>query len=144
MATDETGLQVSLYSEYPFPWRIDGGPHDDFQRSALAALIDAPSQPYYRFTHRDGQPVLRYAVASVMADSCIDCHNEHPQTPRSDWKNGDVRGVLEISRPLQQDIERTARGLRGAFLIIGALATVLTTLALALLMRPRPLRRIRA
>ena len=34
----KTGIQVRQYSDYPFPWRTDGGPHDDFEREALQRL----------------------------------------------------------------------------------------------------------
>ena len=34
----KTGIQVRQYSDYPFPWRTDGGPHDDFEREALRAF----------------------------------------------------------------------------------------------------------
>ena len=137
MAADESGMQVSLYSEYPFPWRIDGGPRDEFQQMALRELNEKPLQPFYQFTERDGLPVLRYATARVMTASCIDCHNEHAQTPKNDWKEGDVRGVLEISRPLERDIQRTARGLRSAFLLMGLIAILLAAIAMALLWRTR-------
>lgn len=137
MALDGSGMQVSLFSEYPFPWRSDGGPRDTFQRDAIAALSTDPGEPYFRFTEIHGEPVLRYATARVMTSSCIQCHNEHPDTPKDDWKEGDLRGVLEIVRPLNRDIERTADGLRGAFLLIGGLAMGLTALASALLLRSR-------
>ena len=34
----KTGIQVRQYSDYPFPWRTNGGPHDDFERQALLRL----------------------------------------------------------------------------------------------------------
>ncbi len=34
----KTGIQIRQYSDYPFPWRVDGGPRDDFERKALARL----------------------------------------------------------------------------------------------------------
>lgn len=137
MAQDGSGMQVSLYSEYPFPWRTDGGPRDTFQRDAIKALEVEPDEPYFRFTEIDGEAVLRYATARVMTPSCLECHNQHPDTPRSDWRVGELRGVLEIVRPLDRDIERTATGLRGAFLLIGGLGAGLTVLASALLIRSR-------
>src|SRR5262245_16757546 len=39
------GVQVRLYSDYPFPWRKDGGPRDDFEREALRYLRQHPDQP---------------------------------------------------------------------------------------------------
>ena len=47
-----------------------------------------------------GRPALRYATADRMRAPCVECHNQHPQSPKTDWKVGDVRGVLEIIRPL--------------------------------------------
>ena len=32
----------------------------------------------------------------MVADGCVNCHNSHPQTPKTGWKLGDVRGVLEV------------------------------------------------
>src|SRR5262249_14373032 len=43
-AKSDTGMQVWLYSEYPFPWRKNGGPRDDFERDALRRLSDNPAQ----------------------------------------------------------------------------------------------------
>ncbi|MFK7820555.1 MAG: protein kinase [Planctomycetaceae bacterium] len=131
------GLHVRLYSDYPFPWREDGGPRDEFQTNALAALKEAPDTPFYRFEELGDRPVLRYATARVMQRSCVQCHNEHPQTPKADWREGDVRGVLEIVHPLSGDEKRTAKGLRGAFLLIGGLAVGLTLLAFGLLLRAK-------
>ena len=34
----KTGIQVRQYSDYPFPWRTSGGPHDDFEREACLVL----------------------------------------------------------------------------------------------------------
>ena len=137
MGCSKSGLQVQLYSDAPFPWRKDGGPKDDFQIDALAALRKLPDEPYYRFTEIQGESVLRYATARVLTRSCVQCHNEHPQTPRNDWREGDVRGVLEIVRPLNGDTIRIANGLRGAFLLVGGLAVSLTLLAFTILLRAR-------
>ena len=38
----ESGMQVRLYSDYPFKSRKDGGPHDDFEREALGRLRQDP------------------------------------------------------------------------------------------------------
>ena len=57
------GAHLKLYSYYPFPWRTDGGPRDDFEREALAALRQHPDQPFYRFEDVEGRPSLRYAMA---------------------------------------------------------------------------------
>jgi PAS domain S-box-containing protein len=35
-----------------------------------------------------------------MKTSCVSCHNSHPDSPKKDWKEGDLRGVLEFIRPI--------------------------------------------
>jgi serine/threonine protein kinase len=92
------GQHTRLYSDYP--WRKDGGPHDEFERSALQALRRQPDKPFYRFEEYQGRPSLRYAAADVMHKACVDCHNHQPGTPKNDWKIGDVRGVLEVILPV--------------------------------------------
>lgn len=97
----DSGANTRLYSAYPFPWRQDaGGLQDAFATNAWNALTTDPDRPFYSFEKRDGHEVLRYAVADRMQAGCVKCHNEHPETPRRGWRVGDVRGVLEVERPL--------------------------------------------
>lgn len=95
-------LIVDLYSDFPFPWR-EPRALDDFQYHALNELRANPYKPYYRTESHGGRKFLRYAIADRMSASCIACHNSHPQSPKKDWKLGDVRGVLEVSRPIEYD-----------------------------------------
>src|SRR5262249_52479798 len=106
----------------PFPWRAGSGPADEFERNALQYLRLNPDEPYYRFGEVDSIPVLRYAVADRMKASCVNCHNTHVDSPKKDWKVGDVRGVLEIIRPLDQQVAQTRERLQWLFLIPVALA----------------------
>ncbi|EKS00471.1 PF11845 family protein [Leptospira mayottensis 200901122] len=96
------GIRVELYSEYPFPNRHRYGGLDDFQKDALSRLQKNPEYPYYTFQEIDSIPYVRYALADRMQASCIQCHNTHPESPKKDWKVGDVRGILEISMPVKQ------------------------------------------
>jgi hypothetical protein len=61
-----------------------------------------------------------------MEKSCLGCHN-HPdsRSPKKDWKEGDVVGVLKIVRPLDREIDNTQRGLRGAFALTGTISALL-------------------
>lgn len=98
----ENDVSVLLYSEFPFPWRKEiGGIRDEFQLKALTELRANPNRPYYEVQIQNGKKILRYAIADRMQNSCVSCHNSHPQSPKTDWKEGDVRGVLEVSRPIE-------------------------------------------
>jgi hypothetical protein len=121
-----TGVKVRQYSDYPFPWRADGGPRDEFEREALRRLRRSKGrETVHEFTELGGQPVVRYAQARVMERSCVECHSTHPQSPRKDWQIGDVRGVLEIIRPLEKDEARVGEALRLALLLSAVVSSLL-------------------
>jgi len=115
--------KAQLYSPYPFPWRQKtGGLRDQFMVQAWKFLSQNPDKPFYRFIERDGHKQLRYATADVMRATCVQCHNEHPDTPKNDWETGDLRGVLEVDFPLDQVIAQTRTDLKGTSAIFGAIA----------------------
>ena len=118
-----TGLEASLYSPYPFPWRSsEGGLRDDFREVAWEQLNEDPSSPFYRFEDYKGKSSIRYATADRLRPECVDCHNTHPQTPRIGWKANDVRGVLEVVLPLDAIREEMNAGLRNSMGLLGIAA----------------------
>jgi serine/threonine protein kinase len=124
--TSQTGVRVRQYSDHPFPWRTDSGPRDEFEREALRRLRASKGQEtVHEFTEIDGQRVVRYAQARVMQRTCVECHNSHPQSPRKDWQEGDVRGVLEIIRPLDRDEARVGEAQRLALLLSAVVSSLL-------------------
>jgi adenylate cyclase len=40
---------------------------------------------------------IRLISPVLMGAACVSCHNTHPESPKRDWKVGDVRGIQEIS-----------------------------------------------
>lgn len=127
------GADVRLFSDLPFSFRKDGGPRDDFEKTALDLFKQDPSRPYVRFDEVNGLWSIRYATPDIMQISCVECHNNHPQSPKKDWKVGDVRGVLEVILPLRGVKESTQKGLFGSFLLINAFIILgLILLALAI------------
>lgn len=88
---------LSLVSPYPWPHRGDRV-MDEFQKSAWQAFQIDPSAAFSREEIRDGQRLLRVAVADRMTgEACVSCHNTEPNSPRQDWKLGDVRAVMEVT-----------------------------------------------
>ncbi|HIK30281.1 MAG TPA: DUF3365 domain-containing protein [Oscillatoriales cyanobacterium M4454_W2019_049] len=120
---DNPEMSVRLYSDYPFPWRqTEGGAKDDFERDALVALKQNPDRPFFRLESFKKQPAFRYAEADLLKPSCVECHNTHPDSPKRDWKVGDVRGVLEITQPLQAVAAQTQHGLQRMFVMLAGLS----------------------
>ena len=119
LGAEKSGAQARLYSPYPFPWRQqEGGLQDAFAREAWNALRQHPAKPFYRFEDVQGRRALRYATADLMRPSCVNCHNTHPASLKTDWQPGDIRGVLEIVFPLEVAVAQTSVGLRGTFALM--------------------------
>jgi hypothetical protein len=135
LAEKQSGGRTRLYSPYPFPWRSKtGGLRDNFEREAWEALNKDPDKPFFRFEEMDGRPSLRYATADLMRSSCVDCHNTHPETPKRGWKEGDVRGILEVALPLDVAVAQTHTDLRESlFLVIGLFVLGLICLVIVMI-----------
>ena len=101
---DGSGMQLKLYSNYPFPNRASRT-LDAFGKDALANFENGATGAYSRAENLNGKEVVRVAVADYMvADACVNCHNTRADTPKNDWKMGDVRGVLEVIIPIDDQI----------------------------------------
>ncbi|KAA3652136.1 MAG: methyl-accepting chemotaxis protein [Proteobacteria bacterium] len=100
IARDHEGMQVRLYSRFPFPHRAKTERYDDFENAAMDALAKDPNTPVSRVETINGRLSLRYAVGDRMAEGCVGCHNNHPETPKNDWKVGDLRGVIGVTVPI--------------------------------------------
>ncbi len=91
-------------SDYPFKTRT---PHklDEFEKSSLAQFRTDPLKT--QLTQIEGNLLkpsqYRLITPITMKASCIQCHNAHPGSTKTNWKVGDVRGIQEIivrSNPL--------------------------------------------
>ena len=103
------GTTIKLYSPYPFPNRANRK-LEDFEEAAWAALSANPDQPYVRRDNSNGQDVIRVGIADTMvSEVCVTCHNARADTPKNNWKLGDLRGVLEIASVIDTQIARGER-----------------------------------
>lgn len=122
------GVELRLYSDFPFPNR-KSRQLDDFQKTAWKALQKNPGEAFVEKHESDGKRFLRIAVADTMsAQACVSCHNNHPETPKNTWEMGDVRGVLEVIKPLDK-MDALIGSIR-ADIIIGAVITLLLIAAI--------------
>lgn len=125
LARFNEGMSVRLYSDYPFPWRkSDGGARDAFEREALQYLREHPQQTFSRIEPFQGHSALRYAQADILKPSCLECHNTHPDSPKTDWQVGDVRGILEVTLPLDRFMQQTRQGLQSTFAMLAGLSVL--------------------
>jgi len=104
ISDNENGIKLKLYSNYPFPNR-SSRTLDRFGKDALSSFDSGNYDAFSRSETLDGKEVVRVAIPDFMvADACVNCHNSRADTPKNDWKLGDVRGALEVIVPIEDQI----------------------------------------
>ena len=102
LAQEDTRL--NLYSGFPFPNRANRQ-LDPYQQQAWEFLSQNPDETFVREETIGGKKVVRVAIADkLVAEGCVACHNSRPDTPKNDWKLGDVRGVLEVTTSIDSQL----------------------------------------
>ena len=115
---------LTLVSPYPWPHRADRR-MDDFESAAWEAFQSDAAAVFTRREVRDGKRVLRVAVADVMtSQTCVSCHNTHPQSIKRDWKIGDVRAVMQVTKVIEPYIAAAEHKSRFILLMLGLAALV--------------------
>ncbi len=89
-------VKYQFVSDYPFSGR---GPRelDTFEKAAITDLRADPARQIVQVSGSVFDRQIRMATPVRMAQACVNCHNAHPESPRKDWKVGDVRGIQEIT-----------------------------------------------
>lgn|GEM_PF-5248158 len=121
MSLGDNDPQIFIYSSFPFQ-RRRGRVLDDFQKEAMAFIESGKGASFYRFETANGLSVLRYARTDVLQPSCVRCHNSHPESPKRDWKAGDIRGILEVTQSVdavQQDLQKSLLRFSSIFMLFG-------------------------
>jgi signal transduction histidine kinase/CheY-like chemotaxis protein len=95
VAEQQSNITYRFVSDYPFKGRA---PHelDAFEKNALAVLRANPKQTLTETSWSGLSGNVRLVAPVMMGRSCVACHNSHPDSPKKDWKIGDVRGIQEV------------------------------------------------
>ena len=101
MSEKGTGLKYRLASLWPiYVWNA---PSTDFERKGLEAIARDPKKPYTGFVRVGRERSFQAIYADIaISQSCIDCHNAHPNSPRRDFKLNDVMGGIVITIPVEE------------------------------------------
>jgi len=103
-----SSINLDLYSTFPFPNRASRR-LDDFQQQAWKQLNIDSETPYTQVEETSSGTYVRIAVADkLVAQGCVNCHNSRADTPKDDWRLGDVRGVLEVKINIDSQLAASA------------------------------------
>ena len=84
-------------------WNINKGKNlrTDFEKDAFDFLYQKEGEVFSRFMEHNGIFTLRYATPDVAsAEACVKCHNTHEESPKKDFKLGEVMGILVVNIPI--------------------------------------------
>jgi class 3 adenylate cyclase len=96
ISEQQSNITYRFVSDYPFK---DRTPHvlDDFEKNALTTLRAQPNRPVVDVSWTTFTDSVRLVAPVIMGAACVNCHNAHPDSPKRDWKIGDVRGIQEVA-----------------------------------------------
>ena len=96
IAEQQQNIAYRFVSDHPFRNRK---PHqlDDLESGALAHLRENPKQLITQVSESLFSDRVRLIAPVIMGAACVNCHNNHVESTKKDWKVGDVRGIQEVS-----------------------------------------------
>jgi hypothetical protein len=96
----EVDFAYSLQSLWPI--NKQNAPKTEAEKAGLKFVAENKGQNYYTTEELGGQKYFTAVYADVgVAPVCVSCHNDHPDTPKSDFKLGDVMGGVVIRIPVE-------------------------------------------
>lgn len=95
ISEQQGNISYRFVSDLPFANRPSHD-LDKFEAAALNRLRLDPSQDVTDVRQVGFTNSFRYVTPVIMGETCVNCHNTHPESPKRDWKVGDVRGIQEV------------------------------------------------
>lgn len=97
---DDVNFSYSLQSIWPV--NKQNAPKTDAEKTGLKFVADNKGKNYYTTETLGG---IKYFTAvyadTAVAPVCASCHNDHKDSPRRDFKIGDVMGGVVIRIPME-------------------------------------------
>ncbi len=96
------GLKIRLISLHPI--NKANSPVSDLEKLGLHGLVSNPEEPFTWVVQTGGRWSFQAIYPDLaVTEACVNCHNNHPESPKKDFKVGDVLGGLVINIPLRQE-----------------------------------------
>jgi len=98
-AVQKSGMTYKLKSLWPI--NPENKPSSGFEAKGLEEVSKNPDSTYTKIVNINGQRYFKAVYPDrAVAKACAQCHNDHPSSPKKDYKLGDVMGGIIISIPL--------------------------------------------
>lgn len=99
------GMKYRLISLWPL--NNHNAPRSQNEKRGLEEVVRNPDQPFTWIIPRNGRWVFEAIYPDIaVSESCVTCHNNHPSSPKTNFKKGDVMGGIIIDLPLGKRTEK--------------------------------------
>lgn len=84
----------------PWPLNKQNGPKSETEKTGLKQVGDSAKNYYTEETIAGKKYFTAIYPDKAVTEACVTCHNQHPDSPKKDFKLGDVMGGVLIRIPL--------------------------------------------
>ena len=97
---DDVNFSYTLQSMWPI--NKQNAPKTEAEKVGLKFVAENKGKNYYTTEKLGGKNYFTAVYADTgVAPVCVSCHNKHPDTPKKDFKIGDVMGGVVIRIPVE-------------------------------------------
>lgn len=102
ISIQQRGAEFSYTLRSLWPINPNHGPQTDAEKAGLDFVAKNVGTNFYTEESLGGRSYFTaiYADQATLR-SCVSCHNQHPASPRRDFKAGDVMGGIVVRVPLE-------------------------------------------
>ncbi len=101
VAEKTDAFTYSLLSLWPV--NKQNGPATDLEKVGLEYVVANVGENYYGEEELGGEKYFTAVYPDIgVADACVSCHNDHKDSPKTDFKLGDVMGGVVIRIPMDE------------------------------------------
>ena len=101
-SVQQQGAEFHYVVRSLWPISSKNAPETATEKTGLQYVLDHPDSNYYTEESLGGR---RYFTAvypdRAIVPACVECHNQHPDSPRRDFQPGDVMGGIVVRVPLE-------------------------------------------
>lgn len=100
VAEKDVGFSYSLLSLWPV--NKQNAPKTEVEEKGLQHVAEHKGENYYEIEELGGKTYFTAVYAdTAVATACVACHNNHKDSPRSDFELGDVMGGVVVRIPVE-------------------------------------------
>ena len=100
-SADNPDVNFSYSLQSLWPVNKQNAPKTEAEKEGLKYVAENVGKNYYTTEELGGQKYFTAVYPDIgVAPVCVSCHNAHPDTPKDDFKLGDVMGGVVIRIPV--------------------------------------------